>query len=466
LSWDPDQGKGIDDFLLNQAKSNGQCKPEDVLKDLLAGAKPFIETIKALPLDLALVNSELQKVLIPELLGEQLIKQLAKALDVRAEVLRELFAGPAKPKPKLSFAANYEPWHEPVDGEKLLNDVMVRIDKEATIEQHQLWVCGLWVMFTWVHPRMDFSPILYVTGPSIECGKTTILNVVGKMVRRPVRTSNVSAAAMFRLSELYRPTLLMDEAQDQLKNPEFWLVIKSGHAPGEYAIRCNPNTNDPEAFDVFCPKLLASIGRANGQIMSRSIVVEMERRAGERDRSVKESDPVFVEIRRKLARWANDVGDLKQFRIPKNSRLHLRHRDNWESLYRTACAVSSGVAQQLLEVIPSFVDQDQDFATYLLDSLRKLYRKHDQLTKDGFLGSETIVGALNQDKEAPWYTKDDKGLTVHALAARLKRYKIKPDQVWQSDISDDVRGYRYIDSRKNHNDLKRVFEQYLPSEEI
>jgi hypothetical protein len=23
----------------------------------------------------------------------------------------------------------------------------------------------LWVMFTWVHPQMDFSPILYVTGP-------------------------------------------------------------------------------------------------------------------------------------------------------------------------------------------------------------------------------------------------------------------------------------------------------------
>src|SRR5207244_7359378 len=42
------------------------------------------------------------------------------------------------------------------------------------------------------------------------------------------------------------------------------------------------------------------------------------------------------------------------------------------------------------------------------------------------------------------------------------RYKIKPDQVWQPDIKEHVRGYWYIDPRKNHRDLKRVFEQYLP----
>jgi putative DNA primase/helicase len=321
-------------------------------------------------------------------------------------------------------------------------------------------------MFSWVHPQMEFSPILYVTGPTMECGKTTLLNVIGKMVRRPVKTSNVSAAAVYRLSELYHQTFLMDEAQDQLKNPDFWLVIKSGHGPGEYAIRCEPNTNNPEAFDVFCPKLLAAIGRANGQIMSRSIIIEMERKDGERDRSVKESDPVFVEIRRKLARWANDAGDLSRFQFPAQSHPKMRHRDNWESLYRAVRGVSEFVAQQLLNFIPYFSDEEQDYATYLLNSLRKLYREHGQLTKEGFLGSEAIVNALNQDKEAPWYAKDDRGLNVRALSDRLRRYKVKPDKVWQSEIDKELRGYRYIDSRPRHNDLKRVFDQYLPPEDF
>jgi len=54
---------------------------------------------------------------------------------------------------------------------------------------------------------------------------------------------------------------------------------------------------------------------------------------------------------------------------------------------------------------------------------------------------------------------------VRALSDRLKRYKVKPDKVWQSELDKQLRGYRYIDSRPHHNDLKRVFEQYLPPED-
>jgi putative DNA primase/helicase len=461
-TWHLDQGKGIDDYLA----AHGSERSAETLGALIATAKPFSETLSSTtPLDAHLVQKELPLIEFGVIVRDQLIRQLAHALDVRVDVLRELLSGPLKAKPELGFAENYEPWTQSVDAEELFNEIMVRIAREVTIEPHQLWVCGLWVMFTWIHPQMDFSPVLYVTGPTMECGKTTLLNVIGKMVRRPAKTANVSAAAVYRLSELYHPSLLMDEAQDQLNDRDFWLVIKSGHTPGEYAIRCNPNTSEPEAFDVFCPKLLAGIGRAGAQIMSRSIIVEMERKDGERDRSVKESDPAFVEIRRKLARWANDAGDLRRFQLPKGSQSRLRHRDNWESLYRVACGVSQAVARQLVNFIPSFVDEEQDYATYLLDSLRKLYREHGQLTKDGFMGSEAIVEALNRDKEAPWYAKDDKGLSVRALSDRLRRYKVKPAKVWQPDINKELRGYPYIDCRPRHNDLKRVFEQYLPTED-
>jgi hypothetical protein len=120
--------------------------------------------------------------------------------------------------------------------------------------------------------------------------------------------------------------------------------------------------------------------------MSRSIIIEMERKDGERDRSVKESDPIFIEIRRKLASWANHADGLHRFKLPEDSQSKLRHRDNWGALYRVACAVSQAVAEKLVSFIPLFIDEEQDYATYLLDSLRRLYREHDQLTKDGFIG--------------------------------------------------------------------------------
>jgi hypothetical protein len=462
-TWNVQSAVGIDDYLAAQKQQSSEA-----LKRLVSNAKPFIQTLRSSsPLDASLVQKELPQIDFGPIVLDQLSRQLAKALGVQVEVLRNLAVGPAKPKPELSFAANYERWPEPVDAQKLFIEIMHRIGAEVNIEEHQEWICALWIMFTWVHPQMEFSPILYVTGPTMECGKTSLLNVIGKMVRRPVKTANVSPAAIFRLSELYHPTFLMDEAQDQLKNPDFWLVIKSGHTPGEYAIRCDANTNEPLTFDVFCPKMLAGIGRANGQIMSRSILIEMERRASDSlDRSIRESDPVFIEIRRKLARWANDASNLSRFRLPKDAEVKMRNRDNWQALYRVACALSAQAAEALLRYIPSFIDEEQDYATYLLDSLRKLYREHNQMTKDGFLGSEAIVNALNQDGEAPWYAKDDMGLTVRALSDRLKRYKVKPEKIWQSEIDKQVRGYRYIDSRSRHNDLKRVFDQYLPAEDF
>jgi hypothetical protein len=82
--------------------------------------------------------------------------------------------------------------------------------------------------------------------------------------------------------------------------------------------------------------------------------------------SVKESDPTFVEIRRKLARWANDTGDLRLFKLPNDLQSKLRHRDNWEALYRVACGVSQTVAKKLVSFIPSFIDEEQDYTTSCL----------------------------------------------------------------------------------------------------
>ena len=354
-------------------------------------------------------------------------------------------------------------WDQAVDGEELLNQIIVRIDKEALIEPEQTLVCALWVMFTWVHSQMEFSPIQYITGPDKECGKTVLLTVQSKMAKSPQGTDNISPAALYRLSEMYHPTILADEAQDQLKDPDFCLVIKAGHVPGKPAIRCNPNTMMPEAFDVFCPKLLAGIGRTNGQIMSRSIVIEMERRNGRVDCSLKASDPIFVEIHRKLARWAKDVGDLSALNLPEGIAVR-RGRDNWNMLYRVACAVSEDAKTRLIEAIPFFVNEEEDFTTYLLDSLRKLSREKGEMKQDGFLSSDVIIEALNEDKEAPWFAKDDKGLSREKLAHRLRRYKVKPDQVWNIVLQKQIRGYHYTDSRPHHKGLERVFEQYLPEE--
>jgi len=459
LSWDLKDGKGIDDYLVGRRQANGQSDQATVLAGLIKNAKPLIEMIQPNPLDLGLITSELKKVYLPDPLRDQLCRDLAKRLNVSVETLRAF-----KPQPPAAqvpaYAADTEPWPKPVNALELFAEIMLQIRKEVLIDEPQLYVAALEVFLTWVHEQMDFSPILFITAPTKECGKTQLLKAIGKMARRPLKTSSCSPAALYRLCEINHPTFLVDEAQDALKNIDFCTILKAGHDPTDRAIRCDPQTLEPIAFDVFCPKVLAGIGRGPAQIMSRSVIIEMERRDGKVDSSLKADDPVLIEIRRKLARWDADAGDLRRFHLPDDV-ARMRQRDNWEVFYRVASAIDSSVAEELVKkIIPLFVDEEQDFDTYLLASLRQLYRRKNLLILGGHMASEMILINLNNDKEAPWFKDESKGITREKLASRLRRYKVKPTR----PDHNKARGYYYIDPKDPRNSLKRLFDAYLPPE--
>lgn len=144
-----------------------------------------------------------------------------------------------------------------------------------------------------------------------------------------------------------------------------------------------------------------------------------------------------------MAKWEKDVGFLSRFHLSKHA-AKLRGKDNWEGIYRVASGVSPFVANQTLKFLPNFTNESEDFDTYLLTSLRKLFSKHDLMEKGGHLGSEMIITSLNEDNEAPWYSeyqgRESKGLTREKLSRRLRRYKVTPEQHWHPDIQEDVRG--------------------------
>src|SRR5262249_13605278 len=112
----------IDDYLVGRLQANGQHDPATVLAGLIKNAKPLIEMIEPNPLDLSLIASELKKVHLPDLLREQLCRELAKRLNVSREHSRGI-----KPQPPAgqvpTYAENLEPWPDPVDGKSLLNEI-------------------------------------------------------------------------------------------------------------------------------------------------------------------------------------------------------------------------------------------------------------------------------------------------------------------------------------------------------
>ena len=83
-TWDPAQGKGIDDYLAGRAGTDPGLQRE-VLADLVTKAPPFFETIK--PSYLRLVETELRKIALSPAQRSQLCKLVAKPLGVKVGAL-------------------------------------------------------------------------------------------------------------------------------------------------------------------------------------------------------------------------------------------------------------------------------------------------------------------------------------------------------------------------------------------
>src|SRR5260221_13255916 len=91
----------------------------------------------------------------------------------------------------------------------------------------------LWVFLSYLEAVVDCLPILAIRSPEKRCGKTTLLDVLGRLVSKPLQSSNCSVAAIYRVIEKLHPTLLIDEADTWLKdNEEARGVINSGHTRG------------------------------------------------------------------------------------------------------------------------------------------------------------------------------------------------------------------------------------------
>src|SRR4029077_16560752 len=83
-SWDLEQGKGIDDYLVAASKEDS-TKPSEILTMLVDDASLFIDTIQPTKPELDCVVSELIKIDLPKIYQSQLSKELAQRLNVRVD---------------------------------------------------------------------------------------------------------------------------------------------------------------------------------------------------------------------------------------------------------------------------------------------------------------------------------------------------------------------------------------------
>ena len=147
-----------------------------------------------------------------------------------------------------------------------------------------------WTVLSYVYPAWPAVPYLFVGGP-LGSGKSRVFEILTRLVFRPLGTSNLTAASLFRTLHDRGGTLLLDEAErlKQTSQPdvgELLSALLAGYKKGGQATRLEPVKNGFKtvAFDVFGPKAMACIAGLPPALASRAIPVTMFRAGPDSDK--------------------------------------------------------------------------------------------------------------------------------------------------------------------------------------
>lgn len=349
-----------------------------------------------------------------------------------------------------------EPWSDEVDGASLLDDVAKTVRSFVVCDTETADGVALWVAFSWAIAAVDVAPIAMITAPEKRCGKTRLLELIGSLVPCPCPASSITAAALFRAIELWRPTLLIDEADTFLGDKDDLRgVLNSGHTRSTaFVIRCTGDDHQPQRFTTWGAKAIAAIGSLPDTLTDRSIPLRLRRKlTSEQVKPMREGKKLFRELSEKLARWRDDSLDKivdAQPDLPEG--LHDRAQDNWLPLLKIA-QVAGGPWPERARMAALFLsgsyDETSSLGTELLRDVRDLF---DGNPRERVFTAD-LVRELVRDPELRWATyANGRALTDRQLSRLLKTFGVQSGQIRIG--SESKKGYLRAD-------FEDAFQRYL-----
>ncbi len=351
-----------------------------------------------------------------------------------------------------------ELWPDTVDGVELLDDIAAAIQRHVSVPTRAEQAIALWIVHTHAHAAATNTPRLAITSPLPECGKSTLLDVIGSMVPRPLAASNISPAATFRAVELLRPTLMIDEADTFLpNNDELRAVLNSGHSRAQAFVWRAVQVGDdyqPRKFATWAACAIALIGTLPATLASRSIPIALKRltRGQHVERYNSERRP-YADLGRKAARWAADNLEWLSIAEPEvPDGIANRRADNWRPLLAIAERAGGDwppFAREAALTLTNTVDS-LTLASLLLVDIRAALGSLDRIS------SKELVARLLEMEGQPWpeMPRGGKPITQNGVARLLKPFGVFPRSV-RIDGVETSKGYMA-------SDLQEAFERYLP----
>jgi len=359
-----------------------------------------------------------------------------------------------------------EPWPEPVDGSQLLLTLIEALRAHVILPKHAYLPVALWILHAHAHDAAAISPILAIISPEKRCGKTTLLSLLQELTPNALLAANITAAAVFLAIKVWRPTLLVDEADTFLaEREELRGVINSGHnRRTAIVIRVVEENGEqvPKKFSTWAPKAIAQIKDLPDTLQDRSVAIRLRRKLpGEKvARFRADRTQHLTEISRRTARWAQDNLDaLREMDAETPHQLHDRAADNWRTLFviaeriggewpektRLAALAVEGVDAEAGEEI------EPSDGVRLLADCKAVFEARDATE----LSARDIINDLCDADESHWSDyRGGKSITEKAFANLLKPFGIAS----KSGTVGSKKGKKFW--RKA--DFRDAWKRYLP----
>lgn len=351
-----------------------------------------------------------------------------------------------------------DPWPEEVDGDDLLNRIVVALRHYVVLPEHVAEAAALWAVHTHAFDLWQVTPRLAISAPTMGSGKSVMLDVLASMVPRPLEAANLSTAVVFRAVENFRPTLMIDEVDTFLgDNDELRGVLNSGYRKGGTALRCEGDNHELKAFSTFAPVATAGIGRLPGTLADRSIHAELQRKRPDEHVSGFRSDRIdhLRELSRQMARFVLDnKSELSGAEPTMPPGIFNRKADNWRPLLSIA-DIAGGewpARARAAAVALSTVDADdaESLKVQLLSDIKSIFEAQ---TEDR-MPTKDLVAALHELEERPWNDfRRGKPLSTRQLGDMLRSFKIVSTTIRFAN-GRVAKGYR-------ESGFKEAFSRYL-----
>ncbi len=356
---------------------------------------------------------------------DRLLMQLGIRVE-RAAVERATDSTTTHPFP------NPEAWPDEVDGAVLLDAIVQVAYKYIWFKEDVCYdALAIWLLYTHVFQSFEHSPRLLVTSPERGSGKSTVFDVAEGIASHAWLAVVPSDAALYRNTDAFQPSLLIDEADNINWRDREGLVtlLNAGFKrKGALVPRCGREGSNItlQNFKCFAPVALASIGLPpRDTIVSRSVVLHMHRASGAEQPvpfREKHAAPVLEILKRRAVRWGEDKAEALTDSDP-DMPVTGREADCWYPLVAIADSVGDEWPSRIRAACTTLTDQAQPKAVgeELLEAIRAEFHRGgvDQLF------SEDLVNALNGLEGVPWGDwRHGQGLSKNKLATLLGKFGV------------------------------------------